>query len=147
MKEETSLDYSKAPHNFGICATANCPHANTCLRSIMYNHVPANVAFPPTLNPKTIETMEEKCRYYLPMEKTRYAKGFVRTLDALTVCMSGTFRNTLISRWGYRKYYQKRKGETLLSLAEQNQVVALAKKLGVQLEDYFDAYVDGYRWE
>ncbi|MCD8183084.1 MAG: DUF6078 family protein [Bacteroides sp.] len=147
MEKEISFDYSKVPYSFGLCATADCPRAETCLRRITYNHVPASVTFPPTLNPKTIEETTGKCRYYCSNEKVRYAKGFVRTAQALTVSMAGTFRYSLIGSWGVRKYYQKRKGETLLSPAEQQRVVALAKKLGVQLDEYFDAYIEQYNWQ
>ena len=65
---------------------------------------------------------------------------------ALAVSVSGTFRYRLIGSWGVRRYYQKRKGETLLSPAEQQQVVALARKLGVRLDEYFDGYVEEYDW-
>lgn len=75
-----------------------------------------------------------------------YAKGFVRTTEALAVSASGTFRYGLIGRWGIRRYYQKRKGETLLSPAEQQEVITLAKKLGLRQEEYFDAYVEEYNW-
>ena len=44
MKEET-FDYSKVPHNFGLCATDTCPHADTCLRRIAYAHAPSNAIF------------------------------------------------------------------------------------------------------
>ena len=136
--EKESFDYSKVPHNFGLCAAADCPHADTCLRRIAYTHTPASVTFPPTLNPKTIEAMAGKCEYYRSNQKVRYAKGFVRT--------SGTFRYGLIGNWGIRRYYQKRKGETLLSPAEQQKVMALARKLGLQQEEYFDSYVEEYNW-
>ena len=52
MEKET-FDYSKVPHNFGLCAAADCSHADTCLRRIAYSHAPANITFLPTLNPKT----------------------------------------------------------------------------------------------
>ena len=77
--EKESFDYSRVPHNFGLCATADCPHADTCLRRIAYTHTPASVTFPPTLNPKTIEARTGKCEYYRSNQKVRYAKGFVRT--------------------------------------------------------------------
>ena len=142
--EKESFDYSKVPHNFGLCAAADCPHADTCLRRIAYTHTPASVTFPPTLNPKTIEAMAGKCEYYRSNQKVRYAKGFVRTTEALAVSASGTFRYGLIGNWGIRRYYQKRKGETLLSPAEQQKVMALARKLGLQQEEYFDSYVEEY---
>ena len=34
--EKEAFDYAKVPHNFGLCATADCPHADTCLRRIVY---------------------------------------------------------------------------------------------------------------
>ena len=145
MKEET-FDYSKVPHNFGLCATDTCPHADTCLRRIAYTHAPSNTIFLYVLNPKAMETTAGKCRYYCPNKKVRYAKGFLCTVGALTVRVSGTFRCRLIGSWGVRRYYQKRKGETLLSPAEQRQVVALARKLGVRLDEYFDGYVEEYDW-
>ena len=144
--EKESFDYSKVPHNFGLCAAADCPHADTCLRRIAYTHTPASVTFPPTLNPKTIEAMAGKCEYYRSNQKVHYAKGFVRTTEALAVSASGTFRYGLIGNWGIRRYYQKRKGETLLSPAEQQKVMALARKLGLQQEEYFDSYVEEYNW-
>ena len=98
--EKESFDYSRVPHNFGLCATADCPHADTCLRRIAYTHTPASVTFPPTLNPKTIEAMAGKCEYYRSNQKVRYAKGFVRTTEALAVSASGTFRYGLIGTWG-----------------------------------------------
>lgn len=55
MKEET-FDYSKVPHNFGLCATDTCPHADTCLRRIAYTHAPSNAIFLYVLNPKAMET-------------------------------------------------------------------------------------------
>ena len=117
--------YSKIPSNYGLCA-ADCPRGDTCLRRIAYDRIPANVVFPPTLHLKAIEAMAGKCKYYRSNKKVRYAKG--------------------IGSWGVRRYYQKRKGETLLSPAEQQQVVALARKLGVRLDEYFDGYVEEYDW-
>lgn len=121
----------------------SCRHLPT---RIAYTHTPASVTFPPTLNPKTIEARTGKCEYYRSNQKVRYAKGFVRTTEALAVSASGTFRYGLIGTWGIRKYYQKRKGETLLSPSEQQKVMALAKKLGLQQEEYFDSYVEEYSW-
>ena len=36
------------------------------------------------------------------------------------------------------------KGETLLSPTEQQQVIAIARNLGLQRTEYFDAYVEEY---
>jgi len=144
MKKE--LNYSEVPHGFGLCGIEDCPRAVTCLRQIAYNCAPANITFLHMLNPRTAKAATEKCKYYCSNEKLRYAKGFICTTGALSVRVSGTFRYRLVGSWGIRRYYQKRKGETLLSPTEQRQVIALAKELGVHQNEYFDGYVDEYNW-
>lgn len=145
MKEE-KFDYSKVPYNFGLCAAADCSRADTCLRRITYDQAPEDESFLVTLNPKKIKAMADKCEYYCSSEKVRFAKGFVGTTEALPVCVASTFRYRLIGNWGVRRYYLKRKGETLLSPEEQRQVVALARELGLERKEYFDGYVETYRW-
>lgn len=76
MKEET-FNYSKVPHNFGLCATDTCPYTDTCLRRIAYTYAPSNNIFLYVLNPKAIESTAGKCKYYCSNKKVRYAKGFI----------------------------------------------------------------------
>lgn len=64
MKEET-FDYSKVPHNFGLCATDTCPYTDTCLRRIAYTYAPSNNIFLYVLNPKAIESTAGKCKYHM----------------------------------------------------------------------------------
>ena len=123
MMKDTS--YSKIPSNYGLCA-ADCPRGDTCLRRIAYDRIPANVVFPPTLHLKAIEAMAGKCKYYRSNEKVRYAKGFLCTVGAGGQCVGYGSGYRLIGSWGVRRYYQKRKGETLLSPTEQQQVIAIA---------------------
>ena len=65
MKEET-FDYSKVPHNFGLCATDTCPYTDTCLRQIAYTYAPSNNIFLYVLNPKAIESTAGKCKLSYP---------------------------------------------------------------------------------
>ena len=79
MKEET-FNYSKVPHNFGLCATDTCPYTDTCLRRIAYTYAPSNNIFLYVLNPKAIESTAGKCKYYCSNKKVRYAKGFIQLI-------------------------------------------------------------------
>ena len=47
---------------------------------------------------------------------------------------------------GYKRYYQARRGEILLTQDEEKLIVKLAKQFGVQLEEYFDGYEYTYSW-
>lgn len=146
MQEET-FDYSEIPFHFGMCAESKCPRSETCLRQIALRQVPANVPFVSTLNPAWIKERKGECKYYCSNEKIRYAKGFMCTVNALTLQVEEAFRIRLILYFGRKNYYLKRKGEILLSPEEQTYVINLAKKLGVKQDEYFDAYVERYRWQ
>lgn len=141
-----NFDYSQVPYSFGVCASSDCPQASTCLRHIALEHAPVKYPFLPTLTPQKLAAMQGKCEYYCPNITVRYAKGFTRTAESLTVRVADTFRWRLIGHFGRKNYYLARKGEYLLSPAEQQFIICQAKDLGLQLDDYFDEYVDGYRW-
>lgn len=141
-----SFNYSEVPFDFGFCAAEDCPKAETCLRQIALKHAPAEVAFPKILNPNYIKQIKGSCKYYHQAAKVVYAKGFMRTVNALTLQVADTFRHRMISYLGRKNYYLKRKGGGLLTPSEQKFIVDLAKELGVVLEEYFDGYVEAYNW-
>ena len=142
-----TFDFSEVPYSFGVCAANICPKASVCLRHIALEHAPAKYPFLPTLTPNKLASMKDRCEYFRSVEKIRYAKGFIHTLNALTVGVAGTFRWRLILHFGRKNYYLVRKGDLLIKPADQQFIVRLAQESGLQLDDYFDDYVDGYNWE
>ena len=94
-----------------------------------------------------LKAQDGACDYYRSDEKVRYARGFMCTINALTVRVADTFRYRMIGYMGRKNYYLKRKGGINLSPADQQQVIAVAKELGVIRKDYFDGYVEEYNWE
>lgn len=141
-----SFDYSEVPYDYGKCATEDCPKATTCLRYIAFKHTPAKEAFSWILNTNYIKQMKGSCKYYQPNNKILFAKGFMRTVNALTLQVADTFRSRMIGYLGRKNYYLKRKGGGTLSPAEQKYIIALAKELGVVLDEYFDGYIESYKW-
>lgn len=142
-----TFDYSQAPYSFGVCASADCSKSSTCLRHLALVHAPVSNPFLPTLTPNKLKSMKGNCEYYRPNETVRFAKGFTRTLDSLTVGVSTRFRYRLIGRLGRKNYYLARKGEYLIKPADQQYIIRLAQELGLKLDDYFDDYVVGYNWQ
>ena len=100
---------------------ASCPQAATCLRHIAYEHLPADKAFVWMLVPHMAGQAQGKCKYYCPNTKVRYAKGFARIIDELSVKQAAAFRERMIGKMGRKNYYASRKGDRLLPPAEQKQ--------------------------
>ena len=141
-----NFDYSVVPSGFGHCM-AKCPQAETCLRHIAYEHLPANKTFVRMLVPRIAEQAQEKCQYYCPNTKVRYAKGFARIIDELSVKQAASFRERMIGKMGRKKYYASRKGDRLLPPAEQKLIRSVLRSLGASDENCFDDYIDCFVWE
>ena len=141
------FDFSEVPYSFGLCAAekfARKPQP-VCV-GLPCNMLLSTEFFLPTMNPNRIIAGKGKCDYYCSNEKTHFALGFTRTANALTVRMASTFRYRMISYFGRKNYYLKRRGVLKITPAEQVHVINVAKELGVVLNDYFDGYVDEYNW-
>ena len=102
-----NFDYSVVPRGFGHCI-ASCPQAATCLRHIAYEHLPADKAFVRMLVPHMAEQAQGKCKYYCSNAKVRYAKGFARIIDELSVKQAAAFRERMIGKMGRKNYYASR---------------------------------------
>ena len=135
------IDLNEMPSTFGMCNVKKCPQAASCLRQVVYPAVAQKKApFLSMLNPEWLEAQNGACKYYLKNEKVRRAFGFITTIKAIPSGKVGSFRASVISRMGRKRYYQTRKGEVMLTEAEAQLIVKLANRLGIELEEYFDRY-------
>ncbi|NDV64873.1 DUF6078 family protein [Bacteroides sp. 224] len=140
------INYSQAPHNYTICLKRECPQASTCLRQLMEQSVPADIYCWAIISPKYLASLEGTCPYYRSSTKVRYAKGFIKLLEALPHKQMQIAISHLIGHFSRRTYYRIRKGERLLSPTEQQKVMNILKNCGVTEPKEFDAYVYDYEW-
>ena len=146
MNEVINLE--EMPAMFGLCNQSKCPHATTCLRHVVYPTVAQNRgAFINLLNPVWLAAQKNGCSQYLKCEKVRRAYGFIRTLKAIPLGKLDKFRSTAICRMGRKRYYQARKGEIMLTEADEQLIIKLANQCGVKLDEHFDRYKDVLLWE
>lgn len=135
------IDLNEMPATFGMCNVKECALAETCLRQIVYPVVAKKKEpFLSMLNPEWLAVQKGMCKYYLKNEKVRRAFGFITTLKAIPSGKVGSFRASVISHMGRKRYYQTRKGEVMLTETEAQMIVKQANRLGIELEEYFDRY-------
>lgn len=108
---------------------------------------PCKQSFSANYESKPYKGHKEKCDYFCSNEKVRYAKGFMCTINALTVRVANTFRYRMIGYLGRKNYYLKRSGKLALTPAEQQWIINTAKELGVIQSEYFDSYIVEYNWD
>ena len=141
------IEYAQVPLDYLMCLDRNCPKAEHCLRQIAEQVVPAEVERLYFINPKFLKMLSGDCPYFRPAVKVRYAKGFVKLLDNLPHKQMQAVIRELNNCFKERTYYRVRKGERLLSPDEQQQVLDIINRRGVDQPLVFDAYVEIYDWE
>lgn len=144
MKEEHY--FSDVPYNYPLCLNRQCPKASTCLRQVIEQEVPDSVEFWVIISPKFQASLKGNCPHYHSNKKVKYAKGCMNILENLPHKQRQRAMTLLVERFSLRTYYRIRKGERLLSPAEQKDIQGILKKCGVTQKQEFDAYVEGYEW-
>ena len=129
-----------------MCLNRQCPQANTCLRQLTEQSVPENIEHWVIISPKLLASIKGDCPHYRSNTKVRYAKGFIGILDCIPHKQMQTVVAHLMSYLSRRTYYRTRKGERLLSPAEQQHILNILKNCGVTYPEKFDAYIEDYDW-
>lgn len=146
MKTKEIDRFSEVPQDYPLCINYQCPRASTCLRQLVAQEAADSIKFLMIINPKHQATLKKDCPYYRSSTKVRFAKGFMNIIENLTQKQIREVIPQLINRFSERTYYRIRKGERLLSPAEQQSVVNILKKYGAAEPIVFDDYIEGYEW-
>lgn len=129
-----------------MCLNRECAKANTCLRQLIVSTVPENIPHWTIVSPTYLATLKGTCPHYRSCTKVRFAKGFIKILDNLPNKQMRLVISHLISCFGRRTYYRIRKGERLLSPAEQKQFYNILKNCSITHPLQFDGYQEEYDW-
>lgn len=134
------------PYGYRLCLNRECSKAPTCLRQMAEQKISDSVKFWSVISPKYQAALEGECPYYRVNEKIIYAKGFIGMLDNMPNKHTKRVIPYLIREFGQRTYYRVRKGERLLDPSEQQEILTILKKCGVEEPPRYDAYVEDYAW-
>lgn len=143
---EEKIDFSQIPYSYTLCLHKECPKANTCLRQLAERILPEDCEAWKFLSPRHLATFKSACPYYRSNVKVRYAKGFLQLLGNLPYNQMRTVVYNLKCHFGERIFYRLRKGERVLSPAEQQSILNILKNSGVSMPQEFDTYIEDYDW-
>lgn len=141
----TELTYTAVPNSYLHCMSSHCPQATTCLRAIAWTLVPKEQIRIEIVNPAVI-TEAAGCPYYRDAAPVRYALGFRGMQAKMVPAQYDRFMMFLKGKFGRNPYFERRKGERVLSPKEQTIVRQALAYAGVPTDWEFDAYKMDYLW-
>lgn len=137
--------YTSVPPRYEVCLHADCPKADVCLHQIAYQKLLSEQTFLHIINPKMCKK-NARCPFYRNSTPIRYARGFTNFQKHMYPDQYAAFSSMLKSEFGRNPYYERRKGISPLSLAEQDLILNALQRVGVKEKLEFDAYEDEINW-
>lgn len=125
------------------CLLEQCPQAPSCLRYLAYQHSSA-FSTHSFVDPR--RAINEVCPHYLSNRVQRQARGFKRAIGFLPYHSVASFRGRVAYELncGRSHYYRYSSGEYPLTEVQRTIVRDVFREFGVEQEDLFDTYEEGY---
>lgn len=137
--------YTSLPSNYTVCEHSDCPMAATCLHQLAYNELFNTETYLHLLNP-TQCTKDETCKFYRNNTPVTYARGFTNFQKKMFPNQYQAFMYRLIGKFSRNGYFERRRGESVLSPKEQAIVLKVLKEVGVTAKMKFDSYESHINW-
>lgn len=130
-----------------------CPKAETCLRAIAARlQAEGGDGLPQTLHvvsPYYLDSLPsaDKCTYYRSNTLQRYARGMTCLFQDVPLRLSSVLRQRVMNCFSCERYfYHSRKGERLITPAEQRNIAEAFRRSGITAPPKFDGYVETLVW-
>ena len=143
MKENV-FDVKKIPADYAFCFNEQCPMYERCVHYVAAQHAPANRPFGPAVYPWALR--DGQCEMFRKCKPVLMAWGFEHLYDHLPSHVASAARSS-VQRYfsmGVSTYYRYHHGERKLNPQQQEDVVAIVKRYGNNLEPRFDHYTLEY---
>lgn len=141
LNDGATLKAEDVPVWFPVCINKECPRCGECLR-----YRCAQVLSPENetlfcVSPSQWES--DDCRHFVGCEPVRMARGFMKLFDRVLTKHSTSLRLDLTALLhGPRIYYEYKRGERLLTPAEQEEMQRIVKHYGYDWEVPFAEFAE-----
>ena len=138
------IDFEKMPELWAVCQNVDCPKSAECLRFQACSAIPGRFLSWRCVLPNAWK--EGECSCFLQYETVRMARGLNRLYKEVhDKRVRQVVRGELMAHFGSNgSYYRYKDGERWLNPQQQQYILDLLRKYGVQTEDIFDEYADTY---
>ena len=142
------------PSGYLYCLSGDrCPKAETCLHAIAARLQTDGSGKPSqtlhTVSPYYLDSLPgmDSCPFYRSNVLQQYARGMTHLFDDVPLRLSSLVRHRVMNCFSCERYfYHSRKGDRLITPAEQQGIAAVFRRSGISTPPKFDGYVDALAW-
>ncbi|MBQ3632142.1 MAG: hypothetical protein II949_13040 [Prevotella sp.] len=141
--ENLTLRFEDVPRGWALCFNNECPLRSECLRHQAGTLIPDTMTIAVSVTEKALA--DGQCQHFAPAETATFARGFTHLYDHVRQADYTALRKAMTAYLhGKRIYYEYKRGERLLSPAEQQWIARLFARYGYEDAPVFDGYEQHY---
>ena len=142
---EQDFDFRLIPPYWAVCSLAACGRKDECMRYQACQAIPQGVTERFCVLPTVLR--QERCPRFHPIKKVRAATGLQNIFADIKERHLAPIRSELTAYLGSRaSFYRCRRGELLLTPAQQEWVKKMLRRYGYTEEVRFDIYKEVYQF-
>ena len=145
VKTQEEIFRDKVDH-YIICCLDHCPLHEQCLRWLVGQHAdPTRVVYS-SINPRNPNYACEHCDMFRPNRKAVMKMGFKNMYHDMPGYMERSIRRRLIDLFGHKQYFEMRKGDRLITPAQQQQIQDTCRAHGWQGTINYESEQEDWLW-
>jgi len=145
MTTTLDLDYAQVPGGYALCFDGACPLGERCLRRLAAESLPEDVLQVCAVNPRRCRP-DAHCPYFRPSEPARMARGFTCALGTVPMANVPKVEQAVTALYNRSYYFRMRRGQYVLTPAQQAQIARILTEYGAAQPVEFDAYEEQTDW-
>lgn len=145
-RHTTEIDITTKPADYLKCILKECPLCDHCLRYLAGLQQSSEIAYIGVLNPNYPDAATERCQMFRDSQKVIMKRGLKGFYHDMPRYIEVDIRNELIELFGRYHYFSLRRGDALITPAEQQTIAKICRKHGWEGELKYDATVESWLW-
>ena len=128
-----------------FCMKTDCVHAKSCMRLQSFLRGETSDALLTVVNYSLVGD-GSLCPHRVELCRVKYARGFVAVFDRIPQKVGRDIALSLSLIFGRNPYYKLRRGDRLITPAEQDIIVNAFHKHGIDAPSIFDSFEEHEEW-
>ena len=138
--------FRKKADNYLVCFMEQCPLHQQCLRWLVGQYADQQQAVITVVNPLNPRHGTTDCDMFRKNERVMMKVGLTHLYLDMPGRMERAIRRQLIKLWGRKYYFEMRRGDRLITPAQQQDVVNVCRQHGWTGPIVYDGEQESWLW-
>ena len=138
--------FREKSHHYLVCFIESCPLREQCLRWLVGQYADPTPRAQNGVNPRNPKMGGEQCEMFRRNQRVVMKCGFTNLYHEMPGYMEHNIRCQLIATFGRKKYFEMRRGDRLVTPAQQETIATICRLNGWQGPLIYDDEQEDWLW-